>query len=324
MKREGKGRKRKEKENGGNERRGKEGKGEGYKREGKKRKGGLGTISPRSQGEEVEDAKQRIQKMNEINRLKKEKLVHGNYSVSWFHRPKKSGTGIWRGYPNQPLASEYLSLLISTSAEKIWKFDESIDYNYYNANLSWADPSSYIVSNHKYVCPECNVLLQKWSNAKMHKKATGHRVPQKEAMVKNLPEIPEKIYPKKGLSGSELSVFAYPHLVRKNFEEWLKNNPRYNESSTTELGLNIAFSIAFELARNHPIQRPLQKIRPPSYDECYMYLKKNIDTWISARAQGSTSLVSYRDYVEKWFSGFPPPKNSNMNFFQRFRNFFSN
>ena len=300
-------------------------------RKGKKRKGGLGTILPRSQGDEVEDAKQKIQKMNEINQLKR-KNVYENISVSWFHRPKKAASGFWRGYPNQPLASKYLSLLVSASPEKIWKFDESIDFNYFNANLSWPDSSSYIVSNHKYVCPECNTLLKIWSNARRHKKITNHHFSQKEAMVKNNTDLPDILYPKKGTpifsTTSDLSALAYAHMVRINFGEWLKNNPQYQRARSsekaTQLGLNIAFSIAYEIAENHS-EDSLQKIRPPSSDECYMHLKKNIDTWISARAQGNNELSEFfRDYVEKWFSGFPPPKKSHMNFFQRFRNFFSN
>ena len=117
------------------------------------RKRGLGTIHPRSKGEEVDGA---IQIIHEKNRLKKERLAEKNI-VSWFHRAKKSSNEIWKGYPNQPLASKYLSLLISAPPEKIWEFDESIDINYYLANLS---TNNYVVSEHKYVCPECNILLK--------------------------------------------------------------------------------------------------------------------------------------------------------------------
>ena len=73
-------------------------------------------------------------------------------------------------------------------------------------------------------------------------------------------------------------------MVRRNFREFLENAPRDQteiNSKPSPLGLNIAFSIAIELAGNH-FEGSMKKIQPPSIDECHKYLHKNIDSWMVA------------------------------------------
>ena len=172
---------------------------------------------------------------------------------------------------------------------------QNISLYYSNSNLTLE--VSHKVNNHKYFCPETNLLLKTWSNAKIHKRNSGHTFSQKEMMVKHNQELidkdeihwdePENLSP---------SPEVYSQAVRENIKSEL----------TSPLELNIGSIIAIFHCRKYRHDFPFPA---PSMKECKQYFSEYWKGQLHSLKSGGgwkylneESIQHAEKYIQLWMN----------------------